>query len=195
MNSGKGSTILLLVIGVATLLVAVAGSTFAYFGAMSKDNEESNTVIPTVESKSGAFLSINDFTSEIKGTNKQFNEDIINKTFTVNGSVVGASNYDYEINLTVKENTYKDGALVYTLVSENVSNNGTTLASTSAPVLIPSGKSTINLGKGLFAGPTENDSVHKYTLKITYVNNDKSLKPDLEANFKALLNITKPNTK
>lgn len=193
MNSGKGSTLLLLVIGVATLLVAVAGSTFAYFGAISKDNN--NNVIPTVESVSGAFLSINDYSSEIKGTNLKFDEDIIEKTFTINGSVVGASNYNYEINLNVKENTYKTGSLVYTLTSQNVSNNGTTIVSTKNPVKIPTGKSTISLGKGLFSGPTSNESVHKYTLKITYINADNENNPDLQASFKANLSINQPTEK
>ena len=43
MNNGKGNMILLTVIAVATLLVAVVGATFAYFGATM--NNESETPI------------------------------------------------------------------------------------------------------------------------------------------------------
>ena len=38
-NGGKSSTILLTVIGIATLLVVVVGATFAYFAAQVTGNE------------------------------------------------------------------------------------------------------------------------------------------------------------
>lgn len=45
MNENKGTTVLLTVIGIATLLVAVVGATFAYFTAQVTDVNKDNTDI------------------------------------------------------------------------------------------------------------------------------------------------------
>ena len=53
-----------------------------------------------------------------------------------------------QLEKNVRNNTYTDGALVYTITSTNTSNNGSTIQTTSVPVAIPTGTSTISLGSG-----------------------------------------------
>ena len=167
MNSEKGSVILLMIISVATLLVAVAGATFAYFGI--KVGNESEKII---EATSGTLSVEYDTNSKINAANLNPGDIVATKTFTVTGVITGSEHLNYEATLHVKNNTYTDGALVYTLTSKNVGNNGQTFKATTKPVAIKSGASTIDLSvtPAKFAGPTPTGSTHEYTLTITYVN-------------------------
>ena len=54
-NGGKSSTILLTVIGIATLLVVVTGATFAYFAAIVNGNDKASTIQITA-SREGTTL-------------------------------------------------------------------------------------------------------------------------------------------
>lgn len=175
MNSGKGSIILLTVIAVATLLVAVVGATFAYFGA-TMNGSESKT---TIEVTSGTLSVEYDSNSRIKASNLNPGDVVAKKTFTVTGVVTGSTNLNYEALLAIKNNTYTDGALIYTITSKNVSNNGSTITATSKPVAIPTGASTIDLGKGLFAGPIAAGATHQYTVTITFANTGLDQSADL----------------
>jgi predicted ribosomally synthesized peptide with SipW-like signal peptide len=165
MNSGKGNMILLTIISVSTLLVAVVGATFAYFSATM------GSVSPnTIEVTSGSLSTQFNESSKMDNYGANLGDVLFTKTFTVTGVVTGSTNLNYEALINVTNNTYTDGALVYTITSTNTSNNGSTIQATSVPVAIPSGASTITLGNGLFAGPTTTGSTHEYTLTITFAN-------------------------
>ncbi len=165
MNSGKGNMILLTVIAVATLLVAVVGATFAYFSATM------GSVSPkTIEVTSGTLSTQFSGTSSILNNGANVGDVLYSTKITVTGVVTGSTNLNYEGILNVRNNTYTDGALVYTITSNNTSNNGSTIQTSTVPVAIPTGASTISLGNGLFAGPTTTGSVHEYTLTITFAN-------------------------
>lgn len=169
MNSEKGNIILLTVIAVATLLVAVVGATFAYFSATMNGNESS----ATIEVTSGTLSVEYNGNSIINGAESVAANGIVGKKdFTVTGFVTGSTNLNYEAKLIVKKNTYAENELVYTITSTNVDNNGSTITTTSEPVVIPSGASTINLGKGVFAGPITSGAKHSYTISIQYLNNE-----------------------
>lgn len=163
MNNSKGSIILLMLIAVATLLVAVAGTTFAYFGATMKGKESPTTI----EVTSGTLSTEHDGDSIVKGENLNVGDIVATKNFTITGVVTGSTNLNYEAKLVITNNTYSDGELVYTIISKNISNNGSTIVTPSKPVAIPTGTNTIELGKGLFAGPTTTGSTHKYTVTIS----------------------------
>lgn len=162
MNGGKGSTILLTIIAVATLLVAVVGATFAYFSATMNGNSAATTI----EVTSGTIAIEYDGSSAIKGGSLNPGATLGTRNFNVTGVVTGSSNLNYEANLIVKNNTYGDGELVYTITSTNSSNNGSPIVTTSDPVEIPKGASTISLGSGSFAGPITTGASHKYTINI-----------------------------
>ena len=51
MKEGKNNTVLLTVIGIATLLVAVVGATFAYFSAQLSGTENQSTM--TIQASNG----------------------------------------------------------------------------------------------------------------------------------------------
>lgn len=163
MNNGKGNMILLTVIAVATLLVAVVGATFAYFGATM--NNESETPI---EVTSGTLSVEYDGDSKINLQSLMSNTETVvaTKTFNITGVVTGSNNLNYESSLVVTNNTFGDGELKYTITSTNVTDNGTTFTSTTEPVAIPTGANTIILGKGLFAGPIVTGATHTYTINI-----------------------------
>lgn len=169
-NSNKGNMVLLTIIAVATLLVAVVGATFAYFSA-TMDGSESST---TIEVTSGTLSVEYADNAKIGFTNPGVGELAAAKEFTTTGVVTGSSNLNYEASLVVTNNTFADGALVYIITSTNTSNNGKTIQSTTNPVVIPSGNSTILLGTGTFAGPTTAGSSHNYVVNITYANQDQA---------------------
>lgn len=166
MNNGKGNMILLTVMSIATLLVAVVGATFAYFSAtMGKGNTS-----PTIEVTSGTISTEFNSDSNLVSGYVNPNEVVATREITVTGVVTGSNNLNYEATLVVNNNTYLDGELVYTITSTNESNNGSIITSTTEPVAIPTGASTIVLGNGVFAGPTTAGLSHKYTITITRAN-------------------------
>lgn len=163
MNNGKGNMILLTIIAVATLLVAVVGATFAYFGAIMNNDSET-----PIEVTSGTLSVEYDGDSKINIQALVPNQDsiIASKTFNITGVVTGSNNLNYESSLVVTNNTFGAGELKYTITSTNTSDNGTTFTSTTDPIDIPTGTNTIILGKGLFAGPVVAGAVHTYTINI-----------------------------
>lgn len=163
MNSGKGNMILLTVMSIATLLVAVVGATFAYFGALMTGGESS----PTFEVTSGTLSTEYNGNANIINGYVNQGEVIGTKEITVTGVVTGSNNYKYEVLLDVTSNSYDEGELFYTITSTNESNNGTTIVSSTEPVAIPTGANTISLGTGVFAGPTTVGLKHKYFVTIT----------------------------
>ncbi|MCH5167588.1 MAG: hypothetical protein J1F35_06855 [Erysipelotrichales bacterium] len=179
MNSGKGNMILLTVMSIATLLVAVVGATFAYFGALMQGSEGS----PTFEVTSGTLSTEYNGDANIINGNVGQGEVIGTKEITVTGVVTGSNNFKYEVLLDVTNNTYDDGELFYTIISTNESNNGTTIASVSEPIAIPTGANTISLGTGVFAGPTTVGLNHKYFVTITR-NGETSQNSDKAINAK-----------
>lgn len=184
MNSNKGSTILLTILGVATLLVAVAGTTFSYFDATMNGSESK-----TIEYTSGTLAVEYDGSSSMTGVANNIGETIASKNFQITGVVTGSNNLNYEADLIVSENDFQEGTLAYTITSINESNNGTIISQTSEPVVIPKGVSTINLGIGTFAGPVSTGAAHKYTLNIIVLSNGTDQSGDLGKTFNGQLSI------
>lgn len=170
MGNSKGNIVLLTIIAVATLLVAVVGATFAYFGAIVPGTESSTPI----EITSGTLSTEYDSNKIIHFENGDLVNNSVAKSFDITGVVTGSTNLNYEADLIVKQNTYNEGSLVYTITSSNISENGTIIASSTEPVIIPSGESTINLGQGAFAGPITTGATHKYTLNISYTDSSNN---------------------
>ena len=183
MNNGKGNMILLTVMSIATLLVAVVGATFAYFSAMMGKGNAS----PTIEVTSGTISTEFNSDSNLVSGYVNPSEVVASRDITVTGVVTGSNNLNYEATLVVNNNTYLDGELVYTITSTNESNNGSIITSTTEPVAIPAGASTIVLGNGVFAGPTTAGLSHKYTITITRAN---QVEQNTDKAFEAKLFVT-----
>lgn len=162
MNSGKGNMVLLTIMSIATLLVAVVGATFAYFGALVKGGESS----PTFEITSGTLSTEYNGMANIDAGYVNTGEVIGTKEIYVTGIVTGSNNFKYEVTLDVTNNTYADGELFYTISSANESSNGQTIAATTEAIAIPTGTNTLSIGTGVFAGPTTAGLKHKYVVTI-----------------------------
>lgn len=119
-ESNKGSMIILTVIGIATLLVAVIGATFAYFTVTIKGNPTEPNV--TVQSKTLGvieFETLNqiNYTNLIPGRPQwETDQTPTNKlNFTVTSAVDASANEEYVVYLNVEENDFETDNVVYLL--------------------------------------------------------------------------------
>lgn len=165
MNEGKGNTVLLTIIGIATLLVAVIGATFAYFTAVLSGEEQGTTM--TINS--GTIGTVFDGGAAINAYNIRPQEEPVGtKTFTVKGNSEGSASIFYNVGLVVENNTFSAGALKYTLAVEPTSSsNGTKAPAVTVQTDIPK-TGTESLGSGIFAGPTDGEVAHIYTLSVFF---------------------------
>jgi len=99
-DAQRGNTVLLTIIGVATLLVALVGATFAYFSAtVSNTNNESVTVTtqtPVALIYTGAALSLTDALPGRSATN----------TFTVQNPNTSPSDQTYDLTFYIDSNNF-----------------------------------------------------------------------------------------
>lgn len=174
MNNGKGNIVLLTIIAVATLLVAVTGATFAYFGATMNGNSSETPIEVTSGTMSVEYDGNRQM--NVQGAMANVGDTLLTKSFDITGVVTGSNNLNYTANLVITNNTYLDGELSYTITSTNIDNNGSTFISTSEPVSLPTGTNTIQLGKGNFAGPIINGGKHNYVINIITNTEDNSTK-------------------
>ena len=128
-NGGKSSTILLTVIGIATLLVVVTGATFAYFAAIVKGDDNATSVYIKATSDGG--------TIEVSGGSEINLAGIYPKSdawatqkFTVKyPEASGAADEAMQttgIKLVVTKNTFKAGYIQVSLAGNNASAKGYT---------------------------------------------------------------------
>ena len=119
MANDRKNTILLTVIGIATLLVAIVGATFAYFTATVTSDETASTIV--VRSASGGtstFVGADIITvTNIypKGDGTSASDAWVTKYFTIaysNTNAVNAYTYDLTLNYT---NDFGAGELTYAL--------------------------------------------------------------------------------
>ena len=192
-NNNRTNTLLLTVIGVATLLVAVIGASFAYFTAQLYGEEQGDTVtIGAVVLKiayadgSGAIGGVLAAEGIVPVTT---GEPVIKKEFTITGNNSTTAIMPYSISLKITTNEFTTGALRYTFESSNNGGNGVVPPSVTVPQNISTGDDqTINLGSAQFVGNVT-DAVHTYTLNIffpeTYENQDE----DKDKEFIAKIDI------
>ncbi len=163
--NNKTNTLLLTVIGVATLLVAVIGATFAYFTANITGSEKGTTITVgagklAIAYESGEKIILAD---EIQPEEEK---PAMTKEFTITGSNNTTSVMPYSLELVISENTFTSNALSYTFESTNTGVNGV-VATPIAETAIVTGNQVISLGNGYFSGQVTN-SVHTYVLKIYF---------------------------
>ena len=91
-------------------------------------------------------------------------EEFLTKTFTLNGKNTYNTKMEYHLILKMNSNTFRDGALAYTLTSVNHNNNGETAPNIEYLNNIKTGEREVFLGNGFFEGIS--DDTHTYTLKM-----------------------------
>ena len=182
MEEFKGQTIFLSVIGVATLLVAIIGATFAWFNISASKEEESKNIVVTTASLSSIVFEAKDI---FPGTDKT-------KTFMIaqtDATATETITYDIKLNVIANSLTPNaNGAFVESLKGEGNINGGT-LVEVNDKVVPTESES---LGTGTLVGY----ETHKYTYKISLKNLDEDQSAVLGKEFNGyisanLINISK----
>ena len=211
-DNSKTNTLLLTVIGVATLLVAVIGATFAYFTAQVGGGESSTTV-----KMNAGVLKINFTNGNSVQTTEGFEptkaavecekkegayycdqaqySPVATKKFTLTGTntTLASDNMKmpYTIKLVVTQNQFSTGAIKYTLVGTKTGGNAAEGELVQIPnwVDVATGAADAAvLGSGYFLPGT--DTIHKYKLDIYFPDNHINQDNDKNKVFGAKVEIS-----
>ena len=196
MKEGKNNTVLLTVIGIATLLVAVVGATFAYFSAQLSGTETQSTM--TIQASNGGSSTLDGgeaivvkdiYPREEAWVNKKIAVTYDNTTATsgtydynvglhyTNGYQVVGSSYDIQYTITEGYCEGKPDAVDQTACgtaggtwNRNVASQGSVTKQTATKTGIPAGTGDLTaIASGKINLPA-NGVKHYYTLRIYFVN-------------------------
>lgn len=166
MDNNKGQTIFLSVIGIATLLVAIVGATFAWFSVSVQGNDKASSIIVSTATLGNVIFTDG---NEIKLENiRPENNSKATKTFTIANTTEGATEtIAYKITLEVTTNTLspvsKIGETDYFVQSlSGTSTNNGTVATAITEASVPT--TTTDLGSGVLKGT----DTHTYTYTIQF---------------------------
>ena len=181
-NGGKSNTILLTVIGIATLLVVVTGATFAYFAAIVNGNDTATSIQitagngGTITFGGGEEITLSNIFP--RGTTDGSEWITKNITLTNSANAGSTTTSKYEFTISLDKNTFdfegSDGKTVtdsdnikYTFIRDMAKSSGTVTSpvETSTPTKVASG--TV-IGSGIVANNVANTVA--YTLKVYYDN-------------------------
>ncbi len=172
----KGQSIFLSIIGIATLLVAIIGATFAWFSINVSGNENPANIgltspnLGQVNFNDGVTIDIKELVPGSTST----------KTFTIGQTDPAATGQiKYNIVLNVESNTLTpnaDGQFVYSL-SGTGNTNGGTLAKVESKE-VPT-ESTI-IGSGVIEGYEVH--TYEYTIGLNYIDADQNAAQGKEFN-------------
>ena len=211
-DNSKTNTLLLTVIGVATLLVAVIGATFAYFTAEVGGGESATTV-----KMNAGVLKINFTNGNTVQTTEGFEptkaavecekkegayycdqaqySPVATKKFTLTGtnSTLASDNMKmpYTIKLVVTQNQFSTGAIKYTLTGTKEGGEAAAGELVQIPnwVDVATGAADAAvLGSGYFLPGTE--TIHKYKLDIYFPDNHINQDTDKNKVFGAKVEIS-----
>ena len=203
MSEGKNNTVMLTIIGIATLLIAVVGATFAYFSATlsGTDTEKEYTVRSATvgtEFNGGDQIAAAGIypKEEAWGT----------KTFSIKTTATKGVSTKYKITLVIDDNdttadaTISDGAghvkrfqanaLSYTLTATeaNAATEGTMPTATETKIADPS--TDIVFGEATIYGNDKQEVTQTYTLSMFFKDTGEDQNANQGAQFKGHIAIT-----
>ena len=203
MSEGKNNTVMLTIIGIATLLIAVVGATFAYFSATlsGTDSEKEYTVRSATvgtEFNGGDQIAAAGIypKEEAWGT----------KTFSIKTTATKGVSTKYKITLVIDDNdttadaTISDGAghvkrfqanaLSYTLTATeaNAASKGTMPTATETQIADPS--KDIVFGDATIYGNDTQEVTQTYTLSMFFKDTGEDQNANQGAQFKGHIAIT-----
>ena len=168
MEETKSQSIFLSIIGIATLLVAIIGATFAWFSITVTGNDNPSDIVIN----SGTLGQV----SFVDGTNIEIQNlmpgSSTTKTFTVSQTDPSATGkISYNIVLNVKDNTLSpnaNGQFVHSLKASGNTNGGTLamLPSTSVPT------QSMIIGSGVIEGYEVH--TYEYTIGLNNINENQN---------------------
>ena len=164
MDDIKGQSIFLSIIGIATLLVAIVGATFAWFSITVSGNENPTDIV--INSGTLGQVNFNDGTAiEI---NNLMPGTFTTKTFTVSQTDPSATGQiSYNIVLNIRSNTLTpnaDGQFVHTLTSSGNNNGGKLAALKESSVPTES----VVIGSGVIEGYESHS--YEYTIGLKNID-------------------------
>ena len=199
MEDNKTGTLLLTIIGVATLLVAVIGATFAFFTANLTGVPDEPDIIfnagrldITFANGTANLETANDIIPQIPNETWPHGAPVITKEFTITGNNTTETVMPYRLNLVVNENTFSNGALTYTLIGTNTGGSGFVPSVTNPTAIntVPANEHVvIHLGDAYFSGPVTN-AVHSYVLRVFFRDTGVNQDEDFGKVFKAFVQTT-----
>ena len=168
MEETKSQTIFLSIIGIATLLVAIIGATFAWFSITVTGNDNPSDIIIN----SGTLGQV----SFVDGTNIEIKNlmpgSFTTKTFTISQTDPSATGkISYNIVLNVKSNTLTPNAMgqfVHSMTSSGNTNGGTLATLQSAEVPTQS----MIIGSGVIEGYEVH--TYEYTIGLNNINENQN---------------------
>lgn len=168
MQEAKGQSIFLSIIGIATLLVAIIGATFAWFSITVTGNDNASDIVIT----SGNLGQVNFTDGSVIDVGSLMPGNYTTKTFTVSQTDPSATGkIAYNIVLNVKSNTLTpnaDGQFIHKLKSSGNTNGGTLATLNETPV--PE-QSTI-IGSGVIEGYEVH--TYEYTIGLNNIDADQN---------------------
>lgn len=195
MSEGKNNTVMLTIIGIATLLIAVVGATFAYFSAIVKGDDAEYTV------RSATVGTQFDGGSEITASGIYPKEEPWGtKTFTIKTTATAGVATKYKISLVIDANDsdgsetvkrFQPNALSYTLeaTESNATTTGT-MPKTDSETKIADPSANIEFGEATIYGAGEQEVSQSYTLKFYFKDTGADQNENQGAQFKAHIVIS-----
>ena len=212
MNDNRQNTTLLTVIAVATLLVAVVGSTFAYFTAKNNQGSTSQVTVTngtmTIEYGDGTATLTSNQGTDIEGKFLPSMEPVFTKTFTITGNNTTALAMPFTVNLKYNTDLKFAGALAYKLTVPSVAgltvteDNSTLVNSTGVYnngyhtlSVSPDGTAkdfTQKLASGSFVANATNVA-GEFTLQVYYLEAGVNQNDDRNKTFSGYIQVTGDN--
>ena len=183
----KGNTVLLTVIGVATLLVALVGATFAYFTATVNNNSNQSVTITTAQAASLTYNT----TDQIALSNAVPGASDTGK-FTVSNPAGNQVSYTYDLSLVVAINefvtTEGTGQLTFVITPSSSGDNTPSLSNystTTDMTAVQAGTYPVVADQTIAAGET-----HTYDSVLTFVETNSSQNTNQDKSFAAHIDIS-----
>lgn len=176
MENNKGQTIFLSVIGIATLLVAIIGATFAWFSVNVVGNDKASSIIVTtavlgnITFTDGAAINLSNIRPETSPSEE--------KVFTIANNTSGATEtLTYQIWLNVTDNelpaSAETGWFVHKLEPIEASNTGSGTTISMTEVDVPNTLGETQLGEnGTLVGVASH--TYRYTIQLKESNTDQN---------------------
>lgn len=191
-NGGKSSTILLTVIGIATLLVVVTGATFAFFAAQVK-GADTATSVQIKAAADGTAITMEGFDQiTLAGIYPQTDAWVKDKEVSISlPGVEGSSTVSsYSFDLVVTSNDFKDGYLTFTFAKKSLSANVSGEAGTATKKAINGTTGVTNIAHGKVARNAETTVVYNLNVYFDEKNENQNDGEEHTAVFYVKMNWT-----
>lgn len=167
-NGGKSSTILLTVIGIATLLVVVTGATFAFFAAQVK-GDDTATSVQIKAAADGTSITMDGFDQiTLAGIYPKADAWIKDKevSFTLPKVAQSTTVSSYSFDLVVTSNDFANDYLTFTFTKKSVSANVSDEDGTATKTAINGTTGVTNIAHGKVA--RNDDTAVVYNLNVYF---------------------------